>query len=242
MIIINKDANTRSEWRDIPLSLVDLEFKAAGQGKPVRFKGYGSVWDRVDSYGDTVVKGAFLASLGVRQPVMLFGHNMNRVPGKWVSAEEDDKGLLLEGELTPGHSEAKDLEASMRHGAITGLSIGGYTTEAEWLEEDGKLVGRRIKAFDLFEVSVVSMPAEAEARIEAGSVKSAIERCETIRQVEQLLREGHGFTRSAAEALIGRVKVLMQGDPAAEPEVKADSLLAAIQGIEIPTSLFERKP
>lgn len=226
--------------RDLPIALVELKVtKARGENAAFTFKGYGSVWNRTDSYGDTVLKGAFIESLKNRLPSMLYQHRMDRVPGKWIAAEEDDKGLLLTGELTPGHSEAADLEASLRHGSITGLSIGGYTKEADWIEEDGQLTGRRIKAFDLYEVSAVVLPAESEARIDSSTVKSALASCNTIRELELFLREEKGFSRTAAEALVSRVKALTQGDPAnVTPSKGLGELADSIKGIAIPTSLL----
>jgi HK97 family phage prohead protease len=226
--------------KDLPLQLCDFRIteKADANGA-FQFEGYGSVWDRVDSYGDTVLEGAFVDSLKERQPMMLYGHAMNRIPGKWLTASEDKRGLRLKGELTPGHSEAKDLEASLRHGAISGLSIGGYTSEADWIEQDGMLVGRKIKKFDLYEVSVVGMPAETEARVDATSIKSALAECATIREVETMLREQHGFSRQAAEALVGRVRALAQGDPADGAATKGVAdLRRTIEGLKFPKSLL----
>ncbi len=234
--------NPEREHKDIPLRIARLQVRKADGNGAFQFEGYGSVWNRVDSYGDTVMRGAFIDTLQERDPMMLYGHMMNRIPGKWLDASEDDYGLRLKGELTPGHSEAADLEASLRHGSISGLSIGGYTREAEWIEENGDIVGRRIKKFELWEVSVVGMPAETAARIDAASIKSALAGCATIRQVEALLREQHGFSRQAAEALVGRVRALAQGDPAAGAAMKdiegAGQLLEAIKSVRIPYSLL----
>jgi HK97 family phage prohead protease len=230
---------TYRERRDLPLELVDLKVQQAKKDDPFEFEGYGSVWDRVDSYGDTVLKGAFAESLKARRPMMFFGHSPGRVPGKWVKAQEDDTGLFLRGQLTPGHSEAVDLEASLRHQSLSGLSIGGYTTEAEWIEEDSKIVGRRIKAFELFEVSVVSMPAENEARVDGNSIKSVLDQCETIRDFEDLLREVAGFSSSSATAFVARMRRISRGEPVESPAASktVDELVAVLRSNPIPQSL-----
>lgn len=237
-MLITKDAARAPEHKDLPLNQCKLEIRASKSGKGFRFKGYGSVWGRTDSYGDTILRGAFSEAIKGRTPIMLFGHKMDRVPGKWIEAGEDEIGLLLEGELTPGHSEARDLEASLRHESITGLSIGGYTKSADWIEEDGQLIGRRIKEFDLYEVSVVSMPAEDAARIAASSIKQTMQDCKSIREVEAYLREGMGFTRAGAEALIGRVKDLACGDRGAGSGTE-DGSVAAIKALKFPTSILQ---
>lgn len=235
--LVVKSAARMHEHKDLPLTLAKLEIKATGDGA-FTFEGYGSVWGRVDSYGDTIEKGAFAEAIKTRRPIMLFGHDMNKVPGKYLDASEDSHGLLLKGELTPGHSVAKDLEASLRHQSISGMSIGGYTKAADWIEEDGKIIGRRIKEFDLYEVSLVALPAETEARVLSETMKSALAECQTIRQVEAYMREQLGYSRSGAELLVARVRDLLQGEPAPLGATDGSAFAEAVKGLQLPTSLF----
>jgi HK97 family phage prohead protease len=239
VIIKSARLNTTRERRDIPFALTDLKFASSKNAEdPVTFEGYGSVWDRVDAYGDTVMKGAFTDSLKTRMPMMFFGHNPGRVPGKWTSAVEDSKGLKLKGELTPGHSEAMDLAASLRHGSLSGLSIGGYTTKSQLREENGQPVGRDIHAFDLWEVSPVSMPAETEARIDGQSIKSILDECESIKDMEDLLREVAGFSKTTATAFVARCRRISRGEPGGQASAELKDLLATVTGASIPTSLL----
>lgn len=228
--------------RDLPFELCDLKFDtkdAADSTDSVTFEGYASVWGRVDSYGDTVIKGAFAQALKDRRPMMLYGHNPGRVIGKFVSATEDDKGLLVKGMTTPGNSDACDVAASLKFGAMSGLSIGGYTTDWETTKQGGRL----IKAFDLYEISVVAMPAEQDARIDTQSIKSALDACDSISDMEELLREAAGLSKSMATAFVARLRRLSRGEPAPSPanQKAASELLEALKGTTIPTSLFEGK-
>jgi len=204
--------------RELPLA--DCELKFAGDPSGARtFAGYASVWGRVDSYGDTIEPGTFRDSLKARMPLMFFGHNPGRTIGKYTVAAEDSRGLYVEGELTPGHSDAADVYASMKHGAISGLSIGGFTTKADALPNGGRL----IRGFDLREISVVSMPAEDAARIDLGTVKQAIEACETIRDVERLLRDEAGLSNSQATAIVAKMRRMVRGELEAEARKGEDS-------------------
>lgn len=224
--------------KDLPLANCELKFVSTKADDPVTFQGYASVWGRKDSYGDTVLKGAFAKSLKDRRPMMFFGHSPGRIIGKWTEIDEDDKGLLVKGELTPGHSDAMNCAASLKHGALTGLSIGGYTDEAEHLNDGGRI----IKSFDLWEISVVSMPAEHEARIDTSTVKAQIDDCKTIRDVERLLRDAGGLSNGAATALVAKLRNIVRGELERDAQVdatrkQAASLLAEVRELSIPKSL-----
>ena len=187
------------------LSLDSCELKFSGDAG--KFEGYASVFGGVDSYGDTINKGAFLKTLDGRQrmPLMLYGHNPGRVIGKWLHLAEDSKGLIATGEFTPGHSDAQDVFASMKHGAVDGLSI-GFRIPSGGSEEkaDG---GRIIKDVDLVEISVVTMPADDSARIH--SIKALIDTIETLKDAEYFLREA-GISRSAARDFVSRLQKVIR--------------------------------
>lgn len=178
------------------------------------FAGYASVFGSVDSYGDTVAKGAFKTFLESRMSVpMLFGHSPNQPIGKWLRMEEDDKGLYVEGEFTPGNRNAQDIAASVKHGAISGLSIGFMDRDSEALEGGGRL----LKDIDLREVSVVTFPAEQLAQIT--SVKSRLDHLESLKDCEAFLRDA-GMSRTEAAGFISRIKDSWQSEFVAEVEAK----------------------
>ena len=237
MKFTTKDNERFRDHRDLPLDLCEIKF--ASSKDAVRFSGYASVWNRVDTYGDVIASGAFKEALSKRRPAMLYSHMRSMVPGKFVEVAEDTKGLAVQGELTPGHSVAKDLEASMKHGAISGLSIGGYTQKSD----SGENGTRIIKAFDLFEISVVAMPAEQEARIDAASIKSMLDECATVAEMEYLLREAAGFSKSMATAFVARLQRISRGEPEREEadHKSVTDLLETIRGAtaELP-NLFTR--
>lgn len=204
--------------RDLPLELCELKFEEKKKADdPVTFEGYASVWGRIDSYGDTVIKGAFGESLKARRPMMLYGHNPGRVIGKWLDTKEDDKGLFVKGALTPGNSDAADVGANLKFGALNGQSIGGYSVD--W--ESQKNGGRLIKKFDLYEISVVSMPAEQEARVDTASVKQMLDECTKLSDMEAFLREAAGLSKSAARDLVARFSRIARCETVSEGEGKA---------------------
>lgn len=205
------------------LSLTDCDIKMDGDSG--RFAGYASVFGGVDSYGDTILKGAFETTLRRDgKPKMFYGHDaFSGIPiGKWLTAKEDDKGLFVEGELTLGVSLAQDVRAALQHGTLDGLSIGGYLKAGDFdLLEDGR---RLIKKWSkLVEISVVSFPADSAARVDLASVKSAVEELQSIQDFERFLRDAGGFSREAAKTLVSRAKDLLNlRDAGQVPQAKQD--------------------
>lgn len=191
------------------LLLADAQLKFSGSRSVMAFEGYASVFGGVDSYGDTIVKGAYANTLKDRKRpvIMLYGHNPGRPIGKWTDLEEDEKGLLVKGELTPGNTDAENAYASAKHGALSGLSIGFRTVESEETDQ-----GRLLKQIELFEISLVSMPADADANIT--SIKSSIESAQSLKELGRILRDAEvPLSRAGVDALFSRIKSLSPSDP-----------------------------
>lgn len=187
------------EYKNLQIEAVNLKFAEEGR----KFSGYASVFGGVDSYGDTVMPGAYKKTLSNRErPIQMRFNHLPGVIGKWTRIEEDEKGLFVEGELTPGHSKAEDAYALLKHGAISGLSIGYRPVKAV----ENQHGGLDLHEIDLIEISVVESPADLAAQI--SDVKSAIEQAETRKEFEELLRNAGGFSRSDAKTLVSRIKAL----------------------------------
>ena len=197
------------------------------EGDTGKFSGYASVFGGVDSYGDTIQKGAFLHAIASEMPKMFFNHSWDMPIGKWTKAEEDSKGLFVEGELTPGLALAADVRAAMQHGTLDGLSIGGYLKKGDYEETDS---GRIIhKWSNLMEVSPVVFPADKSARIinvKNIDFESLLPECKTERDIERLLRDA-GLGKWEAMAVVSRAKAILNGrDAEEEAEAKFQAELA----------------
>lgn len=192
------------------------ELKFSSDEDTGEFVGYGSVFNRSDNMGDTIVKGAYKKSITKKLPKMFINHNHASIPvGDWFTAKEDDVGLLLEGKIDMNHTDGPSLLSAMKRKAMEGLSIGALKKTLKFeRKEDG---GRNITYADLKEVSVVTFPMEENALIM--SVKSEIEEIESLRECEIFLREA-GFSRSMAKAFISQLRPLYQREVDQEVERK----------------------
>lgn len=137
---------------------VPLELRASGEGE---VEGYASTWDTLDSYGDRVQRGAFAKSLASgRKTRLLWQHDMTEPIGIPLALYEDHKGLYGKWKIVPTTTGTKAREL-IKHELLDGLSIGFVPVDAEY-QHDGV---RLLKEVQLFEVSVVTLPANEDARI-----------------------------------------------------------------------------
>ncbi len=205
------------------LSLGECEIKL--QDNLARFAGYASTFGRTDLQGDTVTKGAYSQTLRTHGlPKMFVQHDAKALPiGKWVSAVEDDHGLLVEGEFTPGMVRAEETRAALRHGTIDGLSIGYLLQKGDYEEmPEGRLIKHVSR---LLEISVVTFPADAAARVDLSSIKSEeIAQIQTIRDLERFLRDSSTFDQATAKRLVVKIRDLCAASEDNEAQERFEKL------------------
>jgi HK97 family phage prohead protease len=130
------------------------------------FEGYASLFGTADLGKDVVMPGAFHDSLKKRDASavrLLWQHDPSQPLGRWLSIEEDRRGLRVRGKLNLAVERARDIHALMREGAVDGLSI-GFRVERARAERPTGL--RRLEKLDLWEISVVTFPMLPGARVE----------------------------------------------------------------------------
>ena len=215
------------ERKNLTLSLSDVCIKSAKEG--YSFEGYASKFNGIDTYGDTVLPGAYKnvvleARKSGRLPKMFFNHKSYDLPvGKWRKLEEDDDGLFMAGSLTKGMSIVEDIRLALAEETLDGLSVGiGLKSEDyEWIDDPKSAIQRVIKnVTSLREVSLVSFPADDGGRVDMSSIKSEIDSVQSLSDLEMFLREAGGFSKSAATAVVSRARSIIRSDSGSEHMVK----------------------
>jgi hypothetical protein len=132
------------------------------------FEGYASVFNVTDSVNDVIVPGAFKESLNKfhemkRLPPLLWQHDSLEPIGAWREMYEDGHGLFVKGELFVNTIPlAKEAYKLLKENVVTGLSIGYRVRDSHRDKKNGVRVLTQV---DLLEVSLVTFPANDQARV-----------------------------------------------------------------------------
>jgi HK97 family phage prohead protease len=179
-----------------------LEIRAVGDDGTI--EGYGSVFGVRDDYDDVIAAGAFVDSLKAHKaattmPAMLWQHDADEPIGVWSEMTEDAKGLRVVGQLALATTRGKEAHALLKLGALNGLSIGFVSKQWSY---DRETEVRTLTEIDLWEVSLVTFPANSKARVT--NVKAAADGIAAPKDAERILREA-GFTKADAMEIVSRV-------------------------------------
>ncbi|MBT2242678.1 HK97 family phage prohead protease [Sphingobium sp. BHU LFT2] len=213
-----------------------LSIKADAVKEDGTFEGYGSVFGVTDSYGEIVAAGAFTNSLKEIQakgrPVpVLWQHQTSAPIGIYEALSEDEHGLKVSGRLLIDDvPKAKEAHALLKAGAVSGLSIGYWVRESSYDEKTGI---RTLIKLDLVEVSLVTFPANDDARVEAVKFKLERGQLPTKPEFEKALREAFPFSKSQAAAIASHgLDHLLRRESEGAGDIK--SISDAIAGFDLP--------
>ena len=159
--------------------------------------GYFSTYDRVpDSYGDVIAPGAFADTIKARKESghpfpLCWNHDLDQIIG---SVDPDnivdtDKGPLMTASFfdTP---LAQEKRAIVKSGVVYQFSFAYDVLEAGPVELEDGTKANELKKLDLFEVSIVPIPANQNAvmtEVKAGRRNSAKD-ADAIREAISLLQ------------------------------------------------------
>lgn len=184
-------------------------------GKFYEFSGYAATFGNIDKVDDICVKGCFADSIQKKKDkgeklIILWQHQRDMPLGVYFEFEEDDKGLFVKGRMPKADTFVNGrVWPQMQVGSIGKMSIGFFIIEREFNEEGIRL----LKELDLFEVSLVTIPANDEAVI---TDMKSLEEVESIKDVESYLKE-KGVSVRESKKLISVIKNLEVCDEHQEP-------------------------
>ncbi len=134
--------------------------KSSSDRKNTIIYGYASVFENPDLDNDIIAKGAF-KNLDSNKIKFLWQHDHSKPIGKIISADVDSYGLKIEAEINNSSIFGSEASALIKQKAVEGLSIGFRAKSCDY-DGDGYRV---IDDIELFEISVVTFPANGKAQI-----------------------------------------------------------------------------
>ena len=218
------------------LEYIDRPFEVKSIDDDGNIEGYGSTFGgEPDAYGDVIEKGAFKDSIaeGGRNRTgipILYQHDPAEPVGMWHEIAEDSKGLRLRGKLELELMMAKKAYILAKKKIITGLSI-GFDTKNGLVEYDNQTGIRTLKKINLWEVSLVTFPANINAQVVG--VKSLFN-AKTPRELEHALRDS-GLSRQEALYIVAMCKGALR-DSGANNKKEVQKVLNTLK--EVNNSLF----
>lgn len=127
---------------------------------PGRFTGYAAIFSTPDAGRDVLLPGAF-GRIDAAPP-LVWQHGLARPVGRIEGLEADKRGLKVRARLSLDNSQGRDAWALLTSGALNGLSI-GYRARRTRLDAARRL--RLLELVDLVEISLVTLPMHADARV-----------------------------------------------------------------------------
>lgn len=173
----------------------------------VIIEGYASTSSE-DRDNDIIMPGAWEASNGLdnyrKNPILLFNHNYNEPVGVTTELSTDSTGLKIKGRIS---SHCGKIYHMVKAGVLKTFSVGFRIKDAEFLEDT---FGLLIKDAELFEISVVSVPANQDATFSVSKsfnseseYKDFMKQINVVKPSEEAAADSHsGDNKSLTETLM----------------------------------------
>lgn len=144
-----------------------IELKADEVGKVA---GFFSTYDKTpDSYGDIIEPGAFTKTIENRKATghpfpLCFNHDFDKVIGRVDSIEDKDVGPYIEATFLDTQ-QAQDVRTMLKSGSIYQFSFAYDVLKRRDPTDEEKAAGvmNVLQEIELFEVSIVTVPANSHA-------------------------------------------------------------------------------
>ena len=198
-----QDHSSIAEDKDISAIQKSFQFEAkdlqTDEDKKIgKFTGYASTFGNTDRDGDIITRGAFEEIIStLKQVPMLWGHDSYDPPiGKFLNFRTDEIGLKVDGEINLQTERGKEIFALVKQGDINTMSI-GFIPDRKFTDVDENSTARTFnKIKELFEVSLVNIPANKQAIItEVKSIKDI----DSIRTADKFLKQKGLSNKEAAD-------------------------------------------
>lgn len=239
-----------------------LDLKADTDKREI--SGYAATFGGLDSYDDTIVKGAFAATLAAKfKPAedhvkirTLWNHDWGVPIGKPTALVEDDVGLAFSAKLARTKA-ADDVLEMIRERVVEEMSIGYLTKKASYREDDRAEWGyvRILEEIDLWEISPVTFGADSNttvaakvARVAELKARGFQVKARALAALDAEIKAGRVLSaknldklKAAVEAIQDVINAAGVDDAAADDEEKTAASVEALKAINEEIAALARR-
>ena len=198
-------------------------FAAKADADAGEISGYFSTYDRIpDSYGDVIAPGAFTNTIKTREESghpfpLCWNHDLDQIIGKVESIEDTEKGPLVTASFF-NTALAQEKRELVKSGVVYQFSFAYSIEDAAEVELEDGTKANELRKLDLYEVSVVPVPANPRAEVtdvkaDTRSNKAAIEvrpSEEMVKAIEAVVKSGRRNSKADAGKLEQAVKLIQE--------------------------------
>ena len=211
-----------------PIESIDVKSYEDSDEEELLITGHASTND-VDRSGDIIVSDAWTKSGALdnylKNPIILAFHDMARPIGKAIDHSVDDQGLKITAKISKA---AGDIATLIKEGILSAFSVGFMIKDADFDTKSGQFY---IKELELYEISVVSVPANQDTLFSIGKNFSSDEeflefKKQFIKEDEETLMKEVKETETPAvdlSALAKEISSMVKSDLEAEQKAKAEA-------------------
>jgi HK97 family phage prohead protease len=212
---------------DVKFEVKELFGEDASPEQMGTFTGLASVYNVTDLHGDIVLPGAFTKTVAERggRVKLLYQHDP-LAPIGIAELSDSEAGLFVKGRLSLGTEKGREAYVLMRDGVLDSMSIGYESVKAK--REEGV---RKLSEIKLFEVSLVTFPANVLASVQSVKALKALNEL----PLEERLAE---FADMAAQA----TEEIKSGRVSAQQLTLLRDVVGALLGALAPASTPDGTP
>lgn len=191
-----------NRWlKDLDFTVYTTIEKVGSSGERRLIRGYASVGDVLDRQNEVITLSALVKAREdlLENNTIFYEHKHSELPiGKTIQVDIDEKGLLITVEISKAPF-VDSIWTLIQEGILDSFSIGGRVLEAEEKRDDDGNLFNEITQIELFETSIVGLPANPAAKFELISKSFGMAITEEMRKREvsnKMAKENKGTEKT----------------------------------------------
>lgn len=180
--------------------------RALGEGK-IKIEGYFNFFG-LDSYGTRFDPNTVKLERFLKNSVLLFNHDTDFPCGKVTKVEAREDGMWCEAELSSSdHEKIRFVRDLVEEGCLKTFSF-RFSEEADFEKDPGNPGKSLVKNWELLEVSIVSLPAQADSTFSLRFCRGLFDKVISLEQAREAVMHVRGA--KVAKHVEDKIKMVLE--------------------------------